>query len=87
MALAREDFPFLSQARCRHFLAAIAPRLLESVGRTPDPDMTLTNLEKVSGLARCQGDPLGAVQLQPAQLAAVCRAVRDQPVSLGDLDQ
>ena len=48
MALAREDFPFLSQARCRHFLAAIAPRLLEAVGRTPDPDMTLTNLEKVS---------------------------------------
>ena len=48
MALAREDFAFLSQARCRHFLAAIATRLLESVGRTPDPDMTLTNLEKVS---------------------------------------
>jgi [glutamine synthetase] adenylyltransferase / [glutamine synthetase]-adenylyl-L-tyrosine phosphorylase len=48
MALAREDFEFLSQARCRHFLAAIAPRLLEAVSRTPDPDMTLTNLEKVS---------------------------------------
>ena len=48
MALAREDFQFLSQARCRHFLAAIAPRLLEAVSRTPDPDMTLTNLEKVS---------------------------------------
>jgi glutamate-ammonia-ligase adenylyltransferase len=48
MALAREDIPFLSQARCRHFLAAIAPRLLRAVGRTPDPDMTLTNLEKVS---------------------------------------
>ena len=48
MALAREDFPFLSQARCRHFLAAIAPRLLQAVGRTPDPDMALTNLEKVS---------------------------------------
>lgn len=48
MALAREDFPFLSHARCRHFLAAIAPRLMESVSRTPDPDMTLTNLEKVS---------------------------------------
>jgi glutamate-ammonia-ligase adenylyltransferase len=48
MALAREDFPFLSQARCRHFLAAIAPRLLEAVSRTPDPDMALTNLEKVS---------------------------------------
>jgi glutamate-ammonia-ligase adenylyltransferase len=48
MALAREDFAFLSQARCRHFLAAIAPRLLEAVSRTPNPDMTLTNLEKVS---------------------------------------
>ena len=48
LALAREDIPFLSQARCRHFLAAIAPRLLEAVSRTPDPDMALTNLEKVS---------------------------------------
>jgi len=48
MALAREDSAFLSQARCRHFLAAIAPRLLEAVARTPNPDMTLTNLEKVS---------------------------------------
>ncbi len=48
MALAREDFPFLSQARCRHFLAAIAPRLLHAVARTGDPDMTLSRLEKVS---------------------------------------
>src|SRR6185312_15104188 len=48
MALAREESPFLSQARCRHFLAAIAPRLLQAVGGTPDPDLALTNLEKVS---------------------------------------
>ena len=48
MALAREESPFLSQARCRHFLAGIAPRLLQAVGRAPDPDMALTNLEKVS---------------------------------------
>ena len=48
MALAREDIPFLSQARCRHFLAAIASRLLQAVCRAPDPDMALTNLEKVS---------------------------------------
>ncbi|WP_337176532.1 bifunctional [glutamate--ammonia ligase]-adenylyl-L-tyrosine phosphorylase/[glutamate--ammonia-ligase] adenylyltransferase [Paludisphaera sp.] len=48
MALAREDFAFLSQARCRHFLASIAPRLLRAVGRTADPDLTLTNLERVS---------------------------------------
>ena len=49
MALAHEDVPFLSQARCRHFLAAIAPRLLTAVGKAADPDLTLTNLEKVSG--------------------------------------
>ncbi len=48
LALAREDVAFLSQARCRHFLAAIAPRLLTSVGKSADPDLTLTNLEKVS---------------------------------------
>ncbi|MFO0951597.1 MAG: bifunctional [glutamate--ammonia ligase]-adenylyl-L-tyrosine phosphorylase/[glutamate--ammonia-ligase] adenylyltransferase, partial [Isosphaeraceae bacterium] len=48
MALARENIPFLSQARCRHFFAAIAPRILEAVGRAPDPDMALNNLEKVS---------------------------------------
>ena len=48
MALAREESPFLSRARCRHFLAGIAPRLLQAVGRAPDPDMALTNLEKVS---------------------------------------
>jgi len=48
MALAREESLFLSQARCRHFLAGIAPRLLAAVGRAPDPDMALTNLEKVS---------------------------------------
>ena len=48
MALAREDIRFLSQARCLHFLAAIAPRLLQAVSRVPDPDLALTNLEKVS---------------------------------------
>src|SRR5262249_33623442 len=55
MALAREDFPFLSQARCRHFLAAIASRLLHAVGRIPDPDMTLTHLEQVSGSLGAKG--------------------------------
>lgn len=46
--LASEEIPFLSQARCRHFLAAIAPRLLAALGNTPDPDQSLINLEQVS---------------------------------------
>ena len=46
--LAQESFPFLSTPRCRHFLASIAPRLLRAVAETPDPDMALVNLEKVT---------------------------------------
>jgi glutamate-ammonia-ligase adenylyltransferase len=46
--LATETIPFLSTRRCRHFLASIAPRLLQALAETPDPDMALTNLEKVS---------------------------------------
>jgi glutamate-ammonia-ligase adenylyltransferase len=51
--LARESVPFLSTPRCRHFLASIAPGLLRTVAETPDPDMALINLEKVT-------DSLGA---------------------------
>jgi glutamate-ammonia-ligase adenylyltransferase len=51
--LARESVPFLSTPRCRHFLASIAPNLLRAVAETPDPDLTLVNLEKVT-------DSLGA---------------------------
>ena len=43
-ALAVEDVRVLSTQRCRYFLAVIAPKLLERVGRTPSPDLTLDNL-------------------------------------------
>jgi [glutamine synthetase] adenylyltransferase / [glutamine synthetase]-adenylyl-L-tyrosine phosphorylase len=46
--LATESVPFLSTRRCRHFLASIAPRLLKAIAETPDPDMALVNLEKVT---------------------------------------
>ena len=48
LALSVEKIRFLSTRRCRHFLAAIAPGLLAEIARTPDPDSTLVNLEKVS---------------------------------------
>jgi len=48
MALSEEKIRFLSTPRCRHFLAAIAPKLLESIAATPDPDSTLVNLNRVS---------------------------------------
>lgn len=46
--LARETVPFLPSRRCRHFLASIAPQLLRALAETPDPDMALVNLEKVT---------------------------------------
>ncbi len=46
--LSRESISFLSTRRCRHFLAAIAPRLLTAIGATPNPDSTLVNLAHVS---------------------------------------
>ena len=48
MELSRESIRFLSTRRCRHFLAAIAPRLLKAISQRPDPDSTLINLCKVS---------------------------------------
>jgi len=48
MSLAEEKIRFLSTRRCRHFLASIAPQLLEAIAATPDPDSTLVNLDQVS---------------------------------------
>ncbi len=48
MALAEEKIPFLSTRRCRHFLASIAPQLLEAISASPDPDSALLNLSAVS---------------------------------------
>ncbi len=48
MELSSEKIRFLSTRRCRHFLAAIAPPLLQVISETPDPDFTLVNLSKVS---------------------------------------
>ena len=48
MALAEEKLRFLSTRRCRHFLAAIAPRLLQAIANTADPDATLVSLCQVS---------------------------------------
>jgi glutamate-ammonia-ligase adenylyltransferase len=51
--LSTENVTFLSPHRCRHFLSAIAPSLLDQISHTPDPDATLASLVKVT-------DSLGA---------------------------
>lgn len=48
MSLSEENIRFLSTRRCRHFLAAITPQLLEALCRTPDPDSALVFLDKAT---------------------------------------
>jgi glutamate-ammonia-ligase adenylyltransferase len=55
MQLATESVPFLPGRRCRQFLASIAPSLLQALSETPDPDMALTNLEKVTASLGAKG--------------------------------
>ncbi|MFG0265370.1 MAG: glutamate-ammonia-ligase adenylyltransferase [Rhodopirellula sp. JB055] len=44
IALSQETVSFLSPRRCRHFFAAVAPRVLQEIAAAPDPDSTLTRL-------------------------------------------
>jgi glutamate-ammonia-ligase adenylyltransferase len=55
MLLSQESVPFLPARRCRQFLASIAPGLLQALSETPDPDLALTNLEKVTASLGAKG--------------------------------
>jgi glutamate-ammonia-ligase adenylyltransferase len=46
--LASERTTFLSTRRCRYYLSAIIGRLLEAIAATPQPDLTLATLSRVS---------------------------------------
>ena len=81
MALATEKIRFLSTRRCRHFLAAIAPRLLGGDRRDARAGYDAREPQPRERFARRQGGAVGAVQLQPAVAEFVRRAVRRLPVS------
>jgi glutamate-ammonia-ligase adenylyltransferase len=46
--MAREEKPYFSTPRCRHFFAALAPKLVSCISRTINPDRTLNNLETIA---------------------------------------
>lgn len=46
--LAEEDSPFLQSPRTRKYLANLAPRLLRELQATPNPDSTLTILDRAA---------------------------------------
>ncbi|MCI0360086.1 MAG: hypothetical protein L0211_16535, partial [Planctomycetaceae bacterium] len=83
--LAREHIPFLSTRRCRHFLSLIAPRLLQSVGATPDPDRTLADLVRVSNSLGSKGVLWELFNFHPASLQLYVRLCAASPYLSGIL--
>ncbi len=78
-SLAEERVRFLSTRRCRHFLAAIAPRLLAAVGRTPDPDATLATLVDVADSLGGKGVLWELFSFNPPSLDLTVRLCASSP--------
>ena len=85
MALATEKIRFLSTRRCRHFLAAIAPRLLAAIAATPDPDSTLVNLSRVSDSLGGKGVLWELFSFNPPSLELYVRLCAASPYLAGIL--
>ena len=79
LSLGEEKVRFLSSRRCRHFLAAIAPRLLAAVGHTPDPDATLVNLVAVSDSLGGKGVLWELFSFNPPSLDLTVRLCSSSP--------
>ena len=77
--LAEETIPFLNTRRCRHFLAAIASRLLTAISRTPDPDATLLKLSDVSDSLGGKGILWELFSSSPASLDLYVRLCAGSP--------
>ncbi len=69
--LASEPAPFLSSLRCRHLMAALAPRLLAELARRPDPDRTLYQLEAISRSLGARGALWELFRIQPDLMQVV----------------
>ncbi|NDC63169.1 MAG: bifunctional [glutamate--ammonia ligase]-adenylyl-L-tyrosine phosphorylase/[glutamate--ammonia-ligase] adenylyltransferase [Planctomycetia bacterium] len=78
-SLGEEKVRFLSTRRCRHFLAAIAPRLLAAIARTPDPDATLASLGAVSDSLGGKGILWELFSANPPSLELTIRLCSSSP--------
>ena len=84
-ALAQEKIPFLSTRRCRHFLASIAPNLLQAINATPDADATLADLSRVSESLGGKGVLWELFSFHPASLELYVRLCASSPYLTGIL--
>lgn len=84
-SLAGERVAFLSDRRCRHFLAGIARDLLREISTTPDPDFTLTNLSNVSESLGGKGILWELFSFNPPSLQLYVRLCATSPYLSGIL--
>ncbi len=68
-----EKNPYLSVRRCRHFLIAVVPELLQEIGHTPQPDQALVMLDAV---AEALGDKGGLWELFSSNKPSLALFVR-----------
>jgi [glutamine synthetase] adenylyltransferase / [glutamine synthetase]-adenylyl-L-tyrosine phosphorylase len=83
VSLGEEKVRFLSTRRCRHFLAAIAPRLLAAIAKAPDPDATLVNLAAVSDSLGGKGVLWELFSFHPPSLELTVRICSSSPFLTG----
>ncbi len=83
LSLGEERVRFLSTRRCRHFLAAIAARLLATIARTPDPDGTLLQLAAVADSLGGKGLLWELFSAHPPSLELTVRLCSSSPFLAG----
>lgn len=83
--LAHETIPFLSAPRCRHFLAAIAPKLLHQLSLTPDPAAALATLVAVTDSLGGKGALWELLSTSESALRMVVRLCAASPYLAGIL--
>lgn len=85
MELAKEPTPFLSDRRCKHFLASVAPSLLSELSRTPDPDASLVTLSTVSDCLGAKGVLWELFRFNPPTLSLYVRLCASSDYLVGIL--
>src|SRR6056297_646364 len=83
--LATETIPFLSAPRCRHFLAAIAPKLLQQLSLTPDPPTALQTMVDVTDSLGGKGALWELLSTSQSALRMVVRLCAGSPYLAGIL--
>jgi [glutamine synthetase] adenylyltransferase / [glutamine synthetase]-adenylyl-L-tyrosine phosphorylase len=79
LSLATESIRFLSDRRSRHFLAGIAPKLLEEISGTPNPDATLERFAAISNSLGGKAALFELFQTTPSTLRLCVRLCATSP--------